>query len=246
MPFTWPIDRSGFPELPDPGAEGYARKLAEEQAAAQLATSVMWALSGRQFGTAATIARPCRAPLRNHHGPGPVTSYVLSWEGYGWITPPCGCAGACRVSGPNVVHLPGPVASVTKVEIAGVVLNPAVWTIEGNALYRREGPWPSQDLNRPLGDAGTWGVYYERGIPVPIGVDQLTGSLAKEMLTAVSDDVARCRLPRTVSVVNRQGITYRAYDPAAIYASGKTGLAEVDLWLASVNPHALMASPSVV
>jgi hypothetical protein len=246
MSFTWPVDRSGFPALPEPGQPDYSRKLAEQQAAAQLATAVMWSLSGRQFGLADAIARPCRGPLRNHHGPGPVTSYVLSWEGYGWITPPCGCAGGCRVFGPNMVHLPGPVHRVTKVELAGVELPANVWAVEGNVLYRREGPWPAQDLNRALGAEGTWGVYYERGIPVPIGVDQLTGSLAKEMLTAVTDDVARCRLPRTVSVVNRQGITYRAYDPAAIYASGKTGLAEVDLWLASVNPHALLAAPTVI
>jgi hypothetical protein len=46
--------------------------------------------------------------------------------------------------------------------------------------------------------------------------------------------------------VSRQGVTYRAYDPAVIYASGKTGLAEIDGWLAAVNPNALTAAPTVI
>lgn len=244
MPFTWPLDRTGFPALPDIAAADYPRKLAEERGAAQLAVTVMHALSGRQFGLQDVIARPCRSAAR--HGAVGVTSYLLSWEGFGWVSFPCGCAGACRQSGPNMIHLPGPVAAVTKVEIAGVPLNPAVWVAEGNVVYRREGPWPSQDLNRPLGDTGTWGVFYQRGIAVPPGVSELTGLLAREFLTAVSDDASRCRLPRTVTTVSRQGVTYRAYDPAVIYANGKTGLPEIDLWLASINPNHLAAAPTVL
>ncbi|UXE04396.1 head-to-tail adaptor [Mycobacterium phage Funsized] len=245
MAFTWPIDRTGFPDLPATDAPEYPRKLAEQRAAAQLAVTIMWSLSGRQFGTIDQTARPCRVPMRD----------VTTWGGRGtvpilyghtWITELCGCAGACNLSGPNAAHLPGPVAEVTEVKINGVVLPANVWTVEGNVIYRRDAPWPRQDLNRPLGDLGTWGVTYRKGIPVPEGVDQLTGSLAKEFLTAIADDVTRCRLPRTVTVANRQGITYRAYDPAVIYASGKTGLPEVDMWLASVNPNALAAAPTVI
>jgi hypothetical protein len=88
-------------------------------------------------------------------------------------------------------------------------------------------------------------VTYNRGIVPPQGVAGLTGNLAKEMLDAL-DNEGRCRLPRTVTTASRNGVTYRAYDPAAIYANGKTGLPEIDLWLAAVNPHALMAPPSVL
>lgn len=204
----------------------------------------MFNLSGRQFGLYDHIVRPCPAGRAPHTGW--LTSYVLSWEGDKWVNWPCGVPGQCVHSGPNAVHLPGPVYRVTKVEIGGVELPSNVWVVEGNVLYRREGPWPPQNLNRPLGDTNTWAVHYERGIPVPEGVDQLTGTLAKEILTAVREDSSRCRLPRTVTTVSRQGVTYRAYDPAVIYASGKTGLAEVDLWLSSVNPHALMAAPTVI
>jgi hypothetical protein len=252
MPFEWPIDRSVFPALPtlpDPvtpeAQAAYDKAEAEQRAAAQLATDVLYALSGRQFGLYSHTVRPCRQALPNHHGLGPVTSYLLSWEGDRWISWPCGCVGACRLSGPNVVHLPGPVHDVTEVTVNGVVLSSLVWVLEGDRLYRREAPWPPQDLNRPLGDTNTWGVTYQRGIVPPEGVAALTGLLAKEFLDALENE-GRCRLPRTVTTASRNGVTYRAYDPAVIYANGKTGLPEVDMWLATVNPNHLMAAPSVI
>ncbi|AYD82018.1 head-tail adaptor [Mycobacterium phage Saguaro] len=248
MAFEWPINRTGLPALPDkgdpPSAE-WTKAALEHNAAAQLAVTVLHALSGRQFGLHTHTVRPCRQPLPNHHGYGPVTSYLLSWEGDRWVNWPCGCAGACRESGPNVIHLPGPVYEVTKVEIAGNELATNVWTVEGNRLFRREGPWPAQDLNAPLGAPNTWSVTYRRGIPVPDGVAELTGLLAKEFLDAINNE-GRCRLPRTVTTASRQGVTYRAYDPATIYADGKTGLPEIDMWLATVNPHHILAAPTVI
>ncbi|AYQ98696.1 head-to-tail adaptor [Mycobacterium phage HenryJackson] len=245
MTFEWPINRAGLPALPeltDPPSAEYLKALAERNAAESVAVAIMWALSGRQFGTYETIARPC--PTRPRGTPFAYRSDDLVWTGEGWLT--CGCVGTgCRIVGPNIVHLPGPVHEVTRVEIGGVDLSPAVWVAEGNKLYRREAPWPAQDLNRPLGDVNTWGVHYTRGVPVPPGVSELTGILVKEILGAL-EDVGRCRLPRTVTTASRNGVTYRAYDPAVIYRNGKTGLPEIDLWLATVNPNALMAAPTVI
>lgn len=251
MPFEWPINRASFPELPamgDPPSAEYIKAALEQNAAAQLAVMVLHALSGRQFGLYSNTVRPCRQALpremRGFSSSG-VTSYLLSWEGDRWVNWSCGCIGACKESGPNVVHLPGPVYDVTKVEVGGVELESNVWVLEGNKLYRREGPWPPQDLNRPLGDTNTWSVTYRRGVPVPDGWAALTGLLAKEMLDAINNE-GRCRLPRTVTTASRNGVTYRAYDPAVIYANGKTGLPEIDMVLASVNPNHIMASPSVI
>ncbi|AYB70563.1 head-to-tail adaptor [Mycobacterium phage Serendipitous] len=251
MTFEWPVERSllpALPELTDPPSAEYTQALLQRDAAEALAIQVLWALSGRQFGLRTITARPCRSPLPHElfgrEGGTVITSYVLSWEGYGWVTWPCGCAGPCREIGPNMVHLPGPVAEVVSVEINGAELDPAQWKVEGNVLYRLTAPWPVQDLNRPLGNTGTWGVTYKIGLPVPGGVAELTALLAKEFLAAIAGG-GNCRLPRTVTTASRQGVTYRVYDPAVIYANGKTGLAEVDMWLASVNPHHLMASPTV-
>lgn len=247
--FTWPVDRSELPPLPeltDPPSSEYTRAVAERRAAEHLAVTVLHALSGRQFGLQTTIVRPCRTAqpfmgARNSR----VTSYVVSWEGDRWLNLPCGCPGYCTVVGPGMVHLPGPVHEVTEVRIADTVLEPNVWTVEGDVLYRRDGPWPPQDLGRPAGSPGTWTVTYQRGHPVPPGVAELTGLLAKEFLAAL-DNEGRCRLPRTVTTVSRRGVTYQVYDPAVIYANGKTGLPEIDLWLAAVNPHHLPAAPTVI
>ena len=246
MPFTWPVDRHGLPALPENTAPDYDRKVAEQNAAVNLAITVLHALSGRQFGLLEQTARPCPTPLPTLWGDRWGQRGIPVYAGGQWSTGMCGCVGRCQHSGPNMVHLPGPVHSVDEVKINGVVLPANVWVAEGNVLYRRDAPWPDQNLNRPLGDVGTWGVTYQRGIPAPDYVGELTGELAKQFLIAINDDASRCRLPRTVTTVNRQGITYRAYDPAVIYANGKTGLAEVDMWLAAINPHALMSSPSVI
>lgn len=53
---TWPIDRSCLPEAETP-EERVKQRLAED-----LAVSVLWALSGRQFGQCPVIARPCPCP----------------------------------------------------------------------------------------------------------------------------------------------------------------------------------------
>lgn len=247
MAFTWPIDRSEFPPLPEETDPGYDQAVLEQRAAADLAVAVMWALSGRQYGLYEHVVRPCRsdASLWPGYAPGGVTSYLLSWEGDRWINWSCGCIGACKISGPRAVHLPGPVQSIVEVKIAGVVVPPTGYLLEKNVLYRVGTPWPIQDLGRPLGEARTWSVKYLRGIPVPESFAALTGLLAKEFLAAL-DNEGRCRLPRTVTVASRRGITYRAYDPQVIYANGKTGLPEIDLLLAAINPHALMAAPTVI
>lgn len=247
MTFTWPLDRSRFsalPEMGDPPTPEYLRAATEQIAAAQLAVTIMHALSGRQFGLYRQTVRPWRAEYRGFFSGG-VTSYLLSREGDRWVNWPCGCTGGCERGGPRMVHLPGPVHSIVEVTIAGAVQDASSYVVEDNVLYHKITPWPFQDLGRPLGEANTWSVTYERGIPVPSGVDALTGLLAAEMLSALNNE-GRCRLPRTVTTASRNGVTYRAYDPAAIYASGKTGIPEIDLWLSAVNPRALPAAPSVL
>lgn len=247
MSCDWPIDRSCLPPLPELGTS----PTAEEQAAHNLelmrrsnaediAVHVLWALSGRQFGACATTARPCRSYAQGFG----YSSTVLTLDAGQWVNWPCGCIGGCSVTGPRVVHLPGPVASITEVRIDGAVLDESGYQLEGNALYRKDGAWPSQDLGRPLGEPGTWSVTYARGNPVPAGVDKLVGQLAREFVAAC-DDEDTCRLSRTVVATTRRGVSHE-FDPTKILAAGKTGLSEVDLWLSAVNPHRLQQAPEVL
>lgn len=249
----WPIDRGCLPDLPtlgdtptDEAQAAYDAALASRNAAEDLAVAVLWALSGRQFGSCPFKVRPCPQLSQLLYRPifGDYTPYVLSWEGDRWVNWRCGCGSLCTLRGPRVVHLPGPVAAITAVTIDGTVLDPSGYALEGDVLYRKGGNWPAQNLGRPLGESGTWSVEYSRGYPPPAGTAAFVGTLAAEFLKACSGD--ECKLPRTVTVASRRGVTYRVYDPAVIYANGKTGLPEIDLWLAAVNPNHLAQNVSVL
>jgi hypothetical protein len=250
--FEWAVDRSGYPALPelpdDPTDDeqiAYDAAVVQQNAAENLAVQIMWSLSGRQFGLATHIVRPCR--LEYEFNRREMRSYydLLWFHDGGYFSGNCGCSGRCSLSGHRAVHLPGPVHDITTVTLGGEVLDPSGYTVENNVLYRAGGRWPRQDLSKPLDENGTWSVTYRRGIELPQGVPQYTGILTKEILLALADN-AKCRLPRRVETVSRQGVSYKAYDPTVLYANGKTGLAEVDLWLAAINPHALMAAPTVL
>ncbi|MHC9292056.1 hypothetical protein ACRCUN_06285 [Mycobacterium sp. LTG2003] len=247
MSCTWPVDRGCLPDLPPIGDDPenptpeYLAALARRNAAEDIAIHVLWALSGRQFGTCETTVRPCPSYSQGF-GYGP---FVLTLDAGHWVNWPCGCIGSCSVSGPRVVHLPGPVDAIVAVTINGAALDASSYQLEGNALYRKGGgSWPRQDLGRPLGEPGTWAVTYTLGYPVPPGVDKLTGQLAREFIAACDDD-GECRLPRTLVATQRRGVSHQ-FDPSKILTAGKTGLTEVDLWLSAVNPHKLQQNAEVL
>lgn len=226
---------------PDNPTPEYVAALAQRNTAENLAVAVLFALSGRQFGVCETTVRPCPTYAQGF-GYGP---FILTFDAGQWVDWPCGCIGSCSVSGPRVVHLPGPVANIVSVTVDGAELDEAAYQLEGNALYRKDGQWPRQDLGRPLGESGTWSVTYGLGCAVPDGVGQLVGQLAREFLNAACGDEDECRLPRTLVSTTRRGVT-NVFDPSRILAAGKTGLTEVDLWLSAVNPNRLMSAPEVL
>ena len=261
MGLQWPVDLFCLPPLSSADDEGAAN----QNAAINLAITTMWALSGRQYGLVDQIVRPCIQTMpwwsrRSSYGYSSdyaaVTSYLLSWEGDRWVNWWCGCGSMCRLSGPGAVHLPGPAREVIAVTIGDTILDADQYTLEGDMLYRVRGAadvahgpesrghhWPRQDLSRPMGHHNTWSVEYLCGNPVPPELAHLTGVLAKEFLAACQGD--KCRLPRNVTNVNRAGVSYQI-DTTRILEAGKTGIAEIDLWLAAVNPAKLQCAPSVI
>ncbi|ADD81127.1 head-tail adaptor [Rhodococcus phage ReqiPine5] len=242
---NWPVEESC---LPDPGED--PAKIAKLGAAVGLAQEVLWALSGRQFGACSVIARPCKGG-GGCPSPGEVVSWGSNqvpwfpmWTGGRWQNVTCCGQNHCGANGPGVVHLPGPVEKVLEVSIDGAALDPSAYSVEGDYLFRRDASaWPSQNLGRALGETGTWAVTYLRGYPVPAGVGTFVAKLATEFYNACTG--GKCKLPRRVTSISRQGVSYEMADPTDIYASGKTGLPDIDLWLASVNPNALTAAPRV-
>lgn len=247
MSCSWPVDRAC---LPDPGDDPDA--LQQQEDAENLAVQVLWALSGRQFGVCPVIARPCRPSCSNIvtdqtlYGVPLGAPWFPVWDGANWRNVACGCGPKCDWVAPNVIHLVSaglPIQAVTEVVIAGEVLPDEQYRLEGDLLYRIGADWPAQDLTQPLDQPGTWSVTYTRGNPPPPGTAKLVGLLAKEFLAACNG--GKCRLPRRVRSVTRQGVTYDMVDPTDIYESGKTGIPEIDVWLSAVNPHRLMSAPAV-
>jgi hypothetical protein len=242
MSCSWPIDTSCLPDV----EEGDGVAAAQLEAAKDLAVSVLWALSGRQFGVCPTIVRPCPTAEGGYdYGLG--GWFFPTWDGTNWRNISCGCGPKCSYQSPRVVHLAAnvalPVREVLEVTIGGVVQDPATYRLEGDLLYRIGGRWPAQDLTKPLDEAGTWSVTYTRGTPPPPGTAKLVALLAKEFFAACTG--GKCRLPRRVQTVSRQGVTYQMVNPSDIYAEGRTGLDEIDLWLSSVNPNKLQEPISV-
>jgi hypothetical protein len=241
MSCNWPVDRSCLPELPDEDDPDYMQRLAERNAAEDLAVNVLWALSGRQFGVCEVTVRPCPPPDCTFDQR--VTPYIPTYEYGRWVNYTCGCAARCKAAGPRTVHLPGPVAEIVTVTINGEVLDPCDYSLEGDILYRVGTQWPPQNYNKPLGENGTWSVTYMKGIPVPDGVATFVGQLAREFIAACSGE--QCRLPRNVIATTSRGVS-RVFDPSRIYANGKTGMSEIDLWLSAVNPYHVLSGPSVL
>lgn len=243
MVCAWPIDRTCLPiaeSEPD---------IVQQSEAEDLAVHVLWALTGRQFGVCPVIARPCPSNCGVSIYPSGYAGlpFFPMWIDGGWRNVGCGCGGTCSYQSPRVIHLASriglPVQEVTEVVIAGELLDDSEYKLEGDMLYRIGADWPSQDLSSPLDEPGTWSVTYTRGIPPPPGAGKLVGLLAAEFLAACNG--GKCRLPRRVRSVTRQGVSMDMLDPTDILESGFTGIPEIDIFIRAVNPHRV-ASPARV
>lgn len=224
----WPVQACG--ELPAPDSQSYA----ELRSAA---TEILWALSGRRFGTAEVTVRPCR-----QQGSWPTVGPALQ-DGR-WVNISCrSCLGeGRRCSCPEVseLMLPGPVQSVTEVKLGAAVVAPASYRVDDLLWLVRQdgGRWPAtQNMGEPLGADDTWSVKYERGLAVPSGGQRSMGELMSELWKACCND-GTCCLPKRVRTIAKQGITLGILDPMDFLEKGKTGLYFTDLWLQSVNPQA--------
>lgn len=214
------------------------------------ATQILWALTGRQYGSCARTIRPCGPQCGMFSGY--VTFPVLAGGGLGagltWMTPwvdngvwrNCGCTGGCSCRARCEVPLPGPVASVDQVLIDGVVLSPTAYRLDvyrgDTILVRTDGEcWPEcQDMDADVGDVGSFAITYQRGIAVPRAGQIAAGKLAGEFARACAGQA--CSLPQQLSSLTRNGVQVEVVDPATFLDNGLTGVADVDLWIRSVNP----------
>lgn len=215
--------------------------------AVEVATEVVWALSGRQFGLCEVTLRPCRDDCSTFPWPGPDW---VTWPGTDWINPTliagqwfniiCGrCVGGCSCTSISEVTLPAPVHDVVQVKVDGVVVSGSGYRLDDNRrLVRLDGEWPTcNDLNLSDTEPGTWSVTARYGTDIPAGGAWAVGELACELIRARNGE--DCRLPRNVTQLVRAGVTLQFPQVTELMREGSTGLYLVDQFIATWNPSHL-------
>jgi hypothetical protein len=205
---------------------------------AALATAVLFTLSGRRWAGAVerTVEVIAAGGVR-----WPLVSAGTDW----WYD---GSWGAHLVDGeivnhsccprPPEVRLPhAPIAEIIEVRVGA--------TVRDAGTYRlRDRAWLEDLTGRgwPTCDPGVV-VTYRAGTDPPPEARAAAVRLLLELGYARAGDT-RCALPRNITAITRQGITTSFTPAAELIKEGRTGLTDVDLWLATVNPTNRRHRPS--
>lgn len=209
-----------------------------QAAATNYAATVLWAATGRRFGTCELTVRPCGIQCDD-------CNQGMYWWGGVWLPyvfngvwRNCWCGDmACKCEPRCQVYLPGPVESITSVTMNGVLIGPDAYRVDGQQwLVRTDGEcWPRcQDYSVDTGD-NTLEVVYPRGIAGPAALASATGILACEFIKACRGSA--CRLPQRLSTVARQGVQLTYVNVDQLLERGLTGITEVDQLIMAYNPH---------
>lgn len=216
-------------------------------AAAELSASeILWAVTGRQFGTCSAVIRPCRpgcSPCDE-----PVTGPWPALIGGRWYNMACACGTTCTCAGNRMAQarMPTPVCEVIEVLVDGVVLDPGAYAVlDRTTLIRIDGDnWPMcNDLTLPDSEAGTWSVALTWGKAVPQLVLDAAAEIACEFLKARLGQP--CKLPQRVTNLTRQGVTMSFADPQDFFRDGRTGFYLADMAIRTFNPRLLQRNASV-
>lgn len=232
------------PDFPGEGED--AQYTPEQVATAELfAQTAIRVLTAGQVGACPITVRPCVAACI------PGTAF---YPGLAWMTPyvadgrwynSCGCQpSGCSCTRLTKVVLPGPVGEVLEVKVDGVALQSGDYFVaNGNDLvYVSGAEWPKcQDMAAPDTAEGTMSVTYVRGAVLDSQGQYVAGLLAKEYLDACT--TGECSLPASVTTIIRQGVTMEFTQE--VFPGNRTGIAPVDLWVASWNPYGVKAPARV-
>lgn len=195
----------------------------------EIATDILFMLSARQFpGICSNVFRPEHGAHVHRNG--------------------------CLVG--NEIDLGVyPLIEVTEIKVYGRVLDPSKYRVDDyRTLVRLPDAgttpevWPSfQRFDLDASQDDTFEVTATYGLmPPPAGVNA-AAVLACELAKAATG--GDCKLPERVTSISRQGTTMDfsglVLDPFAFFEQGRTGLYQVDLFLASVNPNGLKRRPRV-
>lgn len=193
--------------------------VAKAKAAAQ---SELWARTGRRYG---------RCTVTEQYRPVPSAS---CW----WGPPAVARGGTCCA----IPLLHTPVRKVTSVTVFGAVLDPSGYYQRHGRLVRVGACWSQVDEC----DANPIEVTYEWGYDPPPLAELAMGEVAAEFLQGFK--TGKCRLPRGLIAVTRQGVSAQGRPAPEVNTSGSVGpigLPIADALIGTVNPFR-RAAPSRV
>jgi hypothetical protein len=217
--------------------------------AVQVATEVLWGLSGRRYGPCEMTIRPCRRGCFDSLWPFPGNWWMwgqwprpLFYQGI-WYNITCGqcMSNTCSCNVIDEAYLPTPVNALISVKVDGVVLDPTAYQLRDYRILMRTdgGRWPiCNDLAKADTQVGTWAVTLDVGEPVPMAGQLAVGELACQLVKLMMNDRS-CALPKPVQQLVRQGVTMNFLDPNEVFANGRIGLYLSDLFLSVENPQSL-------
>ena len=245
-------------DCPDPLPVAGSGDFDSVEAAIDFASQVLFGLSGRQFpGACPVVIRPCLGANCGCNSTrrfgGPYGSNYGWWYSYPsiplrldgrWVNVGL-CCGECDL---DCISLPGPIREIVSVRIDGVTLVEGTdYIVNGFRQLCRLGTetWPcTQDVGKPATEDNTFEITYTRGRPITPAMRGFARILACGYLQALCNDDS-C-LPENVERIARDGVTISFEDADAIFSGGLTGIPQIDLWLAVVNPGKAMRPASVM
>lgn len=225
---------------------------ATKDSALWLASTYLWAATGRQYGPCPVTVRPSQggrselayqefAVAPGHGGIGvPGGPFLFAGR---WFN--AGCATACCGSSACAVVLRGPVASVDEVTVDEEVIPASAYRVDitGGAwlLVRVDGEcWPAcQNFTADEGEVGSFTVTYALGRTLPEALAIATAMLACEFGKSITGGA--CALPAKMTRLSRQGVEIELEPPEP--AEGKTGIRFVDDVIAMLNPSKRRSPP---
>lgn len=224
------------------GVEAITDDVAE--AAARLASSVLYEMTGRRWpGVSERVVRP--AARRRMVGPPPDPRVLRDaiyvevppdWsESWGWYD----SDDPNDIAGKRQIMLGFyPVRSIVEVRIDGQVVDPNTYRVdEGKWLVRTDGGlWPCrQNWWRDDDEPGTWSVRFMYGVDAPDEARTIAALYACELAKGMCG--MECQLPARTQSISRQGVSQVLFDPLDLIADGMVGIPIVDTWVKSVNPN---------
>jgi hypothetical protein len=203
--------------------------------AAQVASHLLWAMSGRKYAGETVVTERYTCTLRNNRmGPSDRTNSPVLFGGdvfnipsgdydeYSELT-------ADGMSPESRVRLRGrPVTRIIAIRNKnGLILDPSsYYLVDHSTIQIKAGTaWTPCNVE----------ITYAYGVTVPVAGKMAARKLAIEFARLWSGD-ENCELPQRVTSVSRQGVSYTILDNQEFIDELRTGLYEIDLFLKVTNP----------